>query len=114
MNGELYSTPESNIRCYDCNQVIVDKLVCVPGIIVVTEDSETPIQLDMQQALNVIDDYGYKKYYHLSASQILLIRPDVASKALGRIFKKLLFFGFEFKSLCKPCYVTHMQKNPLK
>lgn len=108
------STPKDNLKCYECHSIIVEKLNCVLSVLLLTEDSDSAIALEMKHALHIIGDYCYKKYYHLSASQILLTRPDIASKAFKQIFKKLIFFGFEFRTLCKPCYNTHMRKNPLK
>ena len=114
MKEEMYSIPEDNLRCSQCNAIIVDKVNCVPNIMILTEESDSVIVLDMKQALGIIDDYCYRKYYHLSASQIVLYRPDIACKAFKRIFKNLVYFGFEFSVLCKSCYDKHIEKHPLK
>jgi len=114
MNEERYKTPDDKLTCKDCKAVIEDKVNCLANIIILTEDAESIITLEMKQALNIIEDYSYKKYYHLSASQIVLFRPDIAVKAFKRIFKKPIFFGFEFSILCKSCYALHKVKHPLK
>lgn len=113
-NEEIYKIPEKFIQCKICNKIIEERINCIPNVMVITEDSNSVITIDMKQALNIIDDYCYHKYYHLSASQIILFRPDIAVKAFKQIFKKIISFGFEFRILCNDCYKNHCREFPLK
>lgn len=62
--------------------------------------------IGLQLLLKELADYAMKKGYHLSASQIVLLRPDILKDFLNLKYKpeKIIFFDLQEHEICLDCY----------
>jgi len=66
--------------------------------------------------LEEIEKWLSKKYYHLSASQILLLRPDLVLSFLKQYkpHEKIGSWKFEKYTICSSCYKSYKNYVPLR
>lgn len=72
----------------------------------------TDVQLHyigMQKLLDELSQFAMDKSYHLSASQILLLRPDVVKCFLSQKLQgeKPLFWFLQESEICYECFEEH-------
>jgi hypothetical protein len=67
--------------------------------------------IGIQKILEELADYAMNKGYHLSASEIILLRPDVVKEYLrGRIKgEKVIFYLLQESEICLECFRTEYE-----
>ena len=67
-------------------------------------DTKIP-NIGLQRILEDLGDYAMKKGYHISASQIFMLRPDIMKEYLTESLKdKVELCYLETKLICYACY----------
>jgi len=63
-----------------------------------------------------LDDYLMQKCYHLSGSQVILLRPDILKEFfLHKFVPELPIFWYLCSHLvCSDCYVTYTKLVPIR
>ena len=62
-----------------------------------------------------LNEWLMTKHYHLSSTQIILLRPDVFEVFLNQVFKtKFTSWGFEAVPICDECYIKYVKLIPLR
>lgn len=96
---------EFGMSCKYCDKELVEnEFYYIYRLLVATD-----IQLHyigIQKLLDELSNFAMKKSYHLSASQILLLRPDVVKCFLSEKFEgeKPLFWFFQESEICYECF----------
>jgi len=73
--------------------------------------------IGIQKILEEIAEYAMNKGYHLSASEIILLRPDVVKAYLEERIKgeKILFYFLQESEICYECFETeYVNMVPLR
>lgn len=101
-------------RCKICTSELKEDLTLVYQLLVFT--SRTSYCIGIQKILEELGNYAMEKGYHLSASQIILLRPDVLREYLQKKYPKEQIGAFILKEneICMKCYEEYCQMIPLK
>jgi len=101
------------VVCSQCNQEIIErKFYFIYKIIVITEEKE--YEIGISRMLSEINDYIMKKYYHLSASEIMLLRPDVVVDYFREQYKEeIIEWRLQAEYVCYACYDIYKEIMPL-
>ena len=100
--------------CNCCKETITeDNMHYIYCVIVATEEMLYYIGL-----IKIFEDFGdyiMTKNYHLSASQILLLRPDIVKEYLEQKYQgeKILDWYLERYTICSDCFKDYIDMVPL-
>jgi len=99
--------------CSQCEQGIVkDKSYLIFKIIANTEEKE--YEIGISRILHDLNEYGMKKGYHLSGSEMLLLRPDIVLQFLKETQKEeVIEWHLEHYYICFECYEVYTELIPL-
>jgi hypothetical protein len=91
-----------------------NEMFCVYKVILHTD--KAICEFGIQSLLNHLDDWLLKKFYHLSASQILLLRPDIVLEFFKdfRPNDRIICWFFLDNLICKDCYSHYAEHVPLR
>jgi hypothetical protein len=83
-------------------------------IVILASDGETTLELE--EATEIIAKYCNANMYHLSATELILYRPDEIIKAFQKEYKerKIESWAFLPTDCCEKCYELQKQKHPVK
>lgn len=83
------------------------------NLIINTTHKKTYV-LRLKNFLDELADYTFSKGYHLSASQILLLRPDILKEFLKFKFKdeEVVLWYLDEVYLCTECYSKYKELVP--
>jgi len=83
--------------------------------IVIKTDKRT-FEVGLVKLMNDINAWAMKKMLHLSASQLLLLRPDIINKYFQETYYKHKLLSWYFKEyvICKECYKDYAKNVPLQ
>ena len=78
--------------------------------------SKSQYEIGLLTLLEQIEDWIYQKMYHLSASQILLLRPDIVYEYFEQYKpnEKILKWDFVGYEVCKQCFENYKPCVPTK
>jgi hypothetical protein len=81
---------------------------------VILETDRKTYQIGLVALLEKLEDWIYKKMYHLSASQILLLRPDLVHEFFKDDKEGETIINWWFKEffICKDCYRAYKAQVP--
>jgi hypothetical protein len=105
---------EKLMICSQCNQEIVEgKYYLIFKVVVNTEEKE--YEIGIQRMLSDLNDYIMQKYYHLSASEIILLRSDIVLEFLRETYKDevILEWHLDAYAICHDCYEVYKELIPL-
>jgi len=73
-------------------------------------------EMGIVTTLNKMEDWIFKKMYHLSASQILLLRPDLVREFFVdyKLGEEIKSWFFEEHFICIECYKDYKSQVPTK
>jgi len=82
---------------------------------VVETDKQEEHYIGLEKVLNELSEYLMDKKCHLSASQIILFRPDIVKEYLATTFLdcKVIDFHFQRYVICMECYEDYVKLMPL-
>jgi hypothetical protein len=106
---------DKEILCKCCNEIVeVEEVYNVYCIMVHTDKQSYYIGLF--NLFEKLGDYLMSKHYHLSASQIILLRPDVVSEYLRQKFEgeKVIEWYIEGYRICEECFGEYINLTPLR
>jgi hypothetical protein len=71
--------------------------------------------IGLQKLMDELANYAMKKGYHISASQIILLRPDVVKEFLSLKYKgeRIIFFYLSEYECCYTCFGHYSECVPL-
>jgi hypothetical protein len=102
-----------NNICESCGRKISAKdLYVIYKVIVVSKDECTVI--NMPTLVNELNDWVTENCYHLSATQIILLRPDLLKVFLNKKFypDEVQFWYLCDTEICNACYSHYVQLVP--
>lgn len=102
------------VICSQCNQEIIEgKYWVIFKAKITTEEKE--YEVGIKRIIQNLNDYIMKKWYHLSASEILLLRPDIVLEYLKEQYKdkEILEWHLEGFYICEECYDIYKEIIPL-
>ena len=81
---------------------------------VVLETDRKIYEMGMSSLLEKIEDWRFKRMYHISASQILLLRPDLVHEFFEnyKFGEKIKSWFFEAYFICPECYKDYKSHVP--
>jgi hypothetical protein len=92
-------------KCECCEGRLEDfKFYLIYRLIVAT--NETTYYIGIVTLIDELSDYAMKCGYHLSGSQIILLRPDIMKEFLEKKFypQRALFWFLIEDEICHKCY----------
>jgi len=101
-------------RCNYCsNDFPINELYIIYRLLVSTDTQTHTIGLI--KLLNELSDYLMNKSYHLSASQVVLLRPDILKDFLAKKYfpEKIIFYMLQESEICTDCYLSYKEYVPL-
>ena len=102
-----------NNVCENCNRKISAKdLYVIYKVVVISKDECTVI--NMPTLVNELNDWVSENCYHLSATQIILLRPDLLKVFLNKKFypDEIQFWYLVDTEICNICYNAYVQLVP--
>lgn len=105
---------EKDIICSQCNQKIEEgPFYLIYQVVASTPEKDYTI--GMSRILSELNDYIASKFYHLSASELILLRPDIVLECLREKYEKEIT-GWYLKSdyICYECYDVYLELMPLR
>ncbi len=83
---------------------------------IIIKTSKTTYEIGLHKFMEDLDDWCMKQMFHLSASQILLMRPDLVNKFLEyyRPRERTIYWFFKEYPICKECYERYKRTVPSK
>ena len=98
-------TKELMEKCKYCDKEITNHEFYYIYRMLVATDKQLHY-IGIQKLLNELGDFAMNKSYHLSASQILLLRPDVVKCFLSEKLQgeKPLFWFLQEAEICYECF----------
>lgn len=77
-----------------------------------TEEKE--YEIGISRMLSDLNDYIMKRMYHLSASEILLLRPDIVLEFLRETYKENITEWYLMANyVCYDCFEVYKELIPL-
>lgn len=77
----------------------------------------TPVKVVMpiNEAISIINDFANENFIHMSATEILFLRPDIVMDVFEPIYHSEGLVAYTIISfpICKSCYEIWKTKNPL-
>ena len=106
---EFYDT------CKGCQKSIVNKKIYIVYNVIVASNIQLRCFV-LKSILEDLDDYAMSKGYHLSASQIILLRPDLFKEFLETILhpEEVYYWFLLENELCYDCFEKYKIKVPEK
>jgi hypothetical protein len=102
--------------CSFCNYNVSDELLTVYSVVVITD--KNVYRVGVPRMLEDLENFLRDKYYHLTASQILLLRPDVVKSFMVAQFKEKgeVVTGWTFSAdlVCGKCFKIWERNVPLR
>ena len=100
--------------CSFCHQRPKSTIYAVYKFIVYGRDNVYVIGL--KTLLEGLGKWAMEQMYHLSASEILLLRPDITLKYLKEIkpLDEIKGFSFQENKICQSCYLNYAEAIPLR
>jgi hypothetical protein len=91
--------------CNYCDKVLIENEFYHIYRLLVATDKQLHY-IGLQKLLDELSNFAMEKSYHLSASQILLLRPDVVKCFLSQKFQgeKPLFWFLQESPICYECF----------
>ena len=101
-------------NCEFCNEELKGDEFYLVHCFVVDTDKDTQY-IGLRKMSNDISDYIMSKNYHLSATQVLLFRPDIVKEFLETIYTDTRIIGFRFTPyvICYECFEEWKELMPL-
>lgn len=83
---------------------------------IILNTSKSNYEIGLHLFMEDLGDWVIKQMYHLSASQILLLRPDLVNKFLEyyKPNEKIFYWCFKEYPICKECYERYKKQVPVK
>lgn len=83
---------------------------------VVLNTSKSRYEIGILTLLEKMEDWVYEKMYHLSASQILLLRPDLVYEFFEQYKpnEKIVKWDFVGFAVCSKCFESYKSCVPTK
>ena len=100
-------------KCILCSQS-TSKYQIIDEVLIVANDNIKSYRIDLFKKL--LDNWIGKKLYHLSATELILLRPDVVSNFVQELMKDTttVWYG-KANYICNKCYDTKWKKlHPLR
>ena len=100
--------------CEFCKNEIDGEEFFVVHCLVVDTDKDTQY-IGLRKVSEDISNYLMDKSYHLSATQVLLFRPDIVKEFLETRYIDRKIFAFKFKPylICYECFEEWKELMPL-
>lgn len=102
-------------KCKICEEKLgKTELNIIYRMLVATDKSLYHVGL--QKLIGEVGEYAMRKGYHLSASQIILLRPDVMREFLNKKYnpQKVVFFVLQEYECCDECLEDYKKQVPLR
>lgn len=89
--------------CRFCGKLLNKNIHIIDEIYIVSNDDIEVIRIDKFKEL--LDNWASKKYYHLSATELILLRPDIVTNFIREYIqdKDAVWFGRPLL-ICDQCY----------
>lgn len=102
-----------NNICEHCKRTIQIKDLYVIYKVAVVSNNEYHF-ITMPRLIEEMNDFVSQQGYHLSASQIILLRPDILKVFLNKKFypEEILFWFMMDEEICNICYSGYIQTCP--
>lgn len=101
-------------RCVQCGNIIFNKEVYIVYKLVVVTNVKAYF-IGLIKLLEDLSNYAMSRRFHLSSSQILLLRPDVMKKFLNQKFypERTIYWFLDEYELCDKCFSEYAKLVPL-
>jgi len=84
--------------------------------VLIVETNKQVAYIGLNKVVEGLAEWITDKYYHLSASQIILFRPDIVKEYLQGLYneeEKVESFYFQKYQICTKCFETYKEIMPL-
>lgn len=91
--------------CEQCGRKVTHKELYVTYKVIVVTNIQYYF-VDMKHLIDELGDFTVEKGYHISASQIILLRPDLLKNYLSKKFypEEIIFWFLCEKEVCDTCF----------
>jgi len=105
---------EREILCKCCDKIVECEEVYNIYCVMVQTNAEL-YYIGLLNLFEKLNDYLMSKNYHLSGSQIILLRPDVVKEYLEQKFEgeKVTEWYLEGYRICEDCFKEYIALTPL-
>lgn len=115
---------EKKLMCNYCNQkTSIKNFLPIYRLLVNTKDKKSFFKMGIRtykygltKFFSDLGAYAMKKGYHLSSSQIVLLRTDILKEFLTERYnpETVVDWGFEVERVCTGCYEKYKELVPSK
>lgn len=100
-------------KCLSCKKSVL-KSITVYDFIYVVDEKEI-YTIGIKKLLDSLNTYAFNKGYHLSGSELLLLRHDIVKQYFKEIrLKNVTRMGLKPSQMCKSCHEVYCEYFPLK
>lgn len=105
---------KQEIKCAYCEDILENNDYYLIYCLKVETDIHVHY-LGIMKLMDEVSEYVMNKSYHLSASQIILLRPDIMKVFLEERFggEKVNYFHLKAYIVCYNCYTEYQDMIPL-
>jgi hypothetical protein len=102
-------------RCKFCKEKLDTNNFYILYSLLVTTNKNI-YHVGLEKLINEVAEYIMHKGYHLSASQIVLLRPDIMKEFLDKKYKpeKTIFSVLQEYECCEECMEDYKKEVPLR
>ena len=101
--------------CNFCNKLAVNKDIYTIYQVIISTDKDEYI-VGLLTIIPDLDKYLVSKVFHLSPTEVILLRPDILLEFLRGLdsFKdeEVINWGLEFSKICIICYEKYKKEVP--
>lgn len=114
LTDEVVFMTETQVQCKYCEKIVeFDQSFFLYRLITATD--KNVYITGITKVLAEISDFAAEKYYHLSGSEILLLRPDIVKIYLQTKYNEnILAWHLDESQICLDCYGCYNEIIPLR
>ena len=99
--------------CENCDTLLNErKFFVISRVEIIAQEGIKEMKID--KFVEELEKWAFSKYYHVSASQIILFRPDIVTKFIKEKEGETTFWFIKPIYLCEKCYEKWKTKHPVR